>query len=526
VLRSPTFRTLWLVSMFSNMGGLLHETAAVWTMTSLSPNPLWVSLMQSALSLPLFLLGLPAGALADLTSPRRVLLRSEAFLAAVAFGLAALAFAGGLTGPSLLTLTLVLGVGIAFSMPSWQALLPDLVSKQDLPNAVALNGLALNLSRAIGPAAGGLLLAWAGPAACFAFNGFTFVVVAVVLLRQRLPVKPAPRLPERYFSAMVAGARYVRHAPLLRLVLLRMVGFVLPATGAIALFPLLARRDWGLGAAGFGLHMGAYGLGAVLAAATIPRLRRNASLRAILALGAASFAVFGLILVWGPSGPGLIAVMPLGGAGWMWSISTLNASAQAAAAAWVRGRALAFNLLCFQGSIALGALLWGMVATWFDVQVAVTVAMLGLTAATAVLHRRDLDGLRNLDLAPVSGWSGLAETGLTTAPAAPTVVTIDYRIDAAETDAFLAATRGLALARRRTGATDWELVRDGRDPTRFQERFRTASWAEHLRQHARFSRSDEAHRQAVFRFHRDAIPPVVTHWIEAAPHGSELHFIH
>jgi MFS family permease len=517
VLRSPTFRTLWLVSLFSNMGGLVHETAAVWMMTSLSPSPLWVSLMQSALSLPLFLLGLPAGALADLTSPRRVLLKSESFLAAAAFALAALALAGGLTGPTLLALTLVLGVGVAFSLPSWQALLPDLVSKHELPNAVALNGLSLNLSRAIGPAAGGLLLAWAGPAVCFAFNGLTFLVVAFVLLRQRLPARAAPAHPERYFSAIAAGARYVRHAPLLRLVLLRMVGFVLPATGAIALFPLLARRDWQLGAAGFGLHMGAYGLGAVLAAAVIPRLRRTLSLRAILALGTASFSAFGLILVWVPFSPAMLAVMPLGGAGWMWSISTLNASAQAAAAPWVRGRALAFNLLCFQGGLAVGALLWGTMATWLDLRLAVTLAMGGLLAATAALHRRDLDGLRRLDLAPVSGWSGTADTGLAIDPAAPTVVTIDYCIDPADTEAFLAAARGLALARRRTGATDWELVRDGRDPACFQERFRTASWKEHLRQHDRFSRSDEAHRQAVLRFHRAPTPPVVTHWTEVSP---------
>ncbi|MCC5841248.1 MAG: MFS transporter [Opitutales bacterium] len=517
VLRNPAFRVVWFAALFSNLGSFLHETAAVWTMASLSANPLWVSMMQSALTLPLFLLGVPAGALADQKSPRRVLLRSEPFLGTVAASLALTAWMGWLNGPTLLAFTLLLGVGVAFALPSWQALLPELVRKEEIPNAVALVGLSLNLSRAIGPAIGGLILSFAGPAVCFALNAATFFTIAWVLYRQpAAPRAPRPHA-ERYFESILAGMRYVRHAPLLVIVLQRMVGFVFPASCALALFAFLARREWDFGPAAFGAFMAAYGLGAVIAASLVPRLRKRLSLRAILACGAAAFALFGILLATLPGGPVMILLAPLGGIGWMLSISTLNPSAHAASAPWVRGRALAFNLLCFQGSIALGALFWGACAAQFGTRPSILTAMGLLAAAALILHRRDFERVKQLDLAPAEDLPPEPDVHFasgTLSPQARIVVSIQYQIDPADAPAFIAAMRPLGVARRRTGASGWELTERTDTPGLYEERFRVASWEEHLRQHDRITRSDAVLRDAAKAFHKAPTPPRVHHWIE------------
>ncbi len=512
LLRSPVFRAVWLGALFSNVGGLLHETAASWTMTSLAEAPVWVTLLQTAMSLPLFLLGLPAGALGDLVSPRRVLLWSEPFLAVVATLLGVLAYLGLMGAPLLLVLTALIGLGTAFSLPAWQALLPELVRKDEIPAAVALNGLSLNLARAVGPASAGLLLSATGPAICFALNGLSFAVVSWVLWRGGRNAPPRVRSTEPLLDAIVAGARYVRHAPLLRIVILRMVGFVFPGSGVIALFPLLARREWELTSSGFGLFMAAYGLGAVVAATWLPRLRKRFALRTLLALGAASFSIFGLVLATAPGGYAVLAVMPLGGAGWICTLATLNAAAQAASAPWVRGRALAFNLLFSQGGLAFGALTWGLVAGWIGVQSTMAVAVAALAVLTLFLHRFDFERVKQLDLDPAGTWPEPLSSLQPASARLPAAVTVDYIVAPENRTAFLAALRDLAVVRRRTGALQWEIRESVETPHQFQERFTLASWDEHLRQHRRITKSDSEIEARVDRFHRGPTPPVVRHW--------------
>ncbi|MDX2188206.1 MAG: MFS transporter [Opitutaceae bacterium] len=514
LLKAPLFRAIWLGALFSNIGGLMHETAAVWTMAGLVDSPLWVSLLQTCMSLPLFFLGLPAGALGDLVSPRRVLVVSESFLGFVAISLGVVAALGLINAPLLLTATLLLGIGTAFSLPAWQALLPELVKREEVPSAVALNGLSVNLARAIGPAAGGLLLASTGPTVCFVLNGLSYITIAWVLLRSKRQTASRDPSGEHFWPALLAGKRYVWHAPLLRLVMLRMVGFVLPATGAVALFPLLVRREWELNALGFGALMTAYGLGAVLAATWLPRLRSRFSIRAILALACLLYAVFGFTLVFGPGGWVMLPAMPLGGAGWILTISTLNAAAQATAAAWVRSRALSFNLLCFQGALAIGALLWGSLAVSIGVKATLLCSVIVLLAVTLLVQGGDLEPVKELNLDPASNQpdqnGGVSDDDSDKRA----LVSVEYNIDASKRQEFLSAVGDLGIARLRTGATHWEIVEEIGQPGRFQERFTVSSWAEHLQQHKRMTQTDEAKERIVDAFHIGIEPPVVRHWIQ------------
>ena len=263
--RRPMFRALWIASLASNLGSWVQNVGAAWLMTSLAPDPLVVSLVQVASSLPFFLLAIPAGALADVVDRRRLSLFALGGLTAVTALLSALSLAN-LAGPAaLLALTFAIGVGSALLGPALAAIIPDLVPRDEIQSAVSLNGISMNVARAAGPAIGGLVAAAAGAGATFALNAASFLGVWVVLQRWR----PAPlerRLPpEELFGAMRAGIRYVRHSPSLRTVLTRTGTFVLPASAVWALLPLYARGELGLGAAGYGILLGFFGAGAVIA---------------------------------------------------------------------------------------------------------------------------------------------------------------------------------------------------------------------------------------------------------------------
>src|SRR5581483_10935245 len=281
-LRQPLFRAVWLAAVVSNVGTWMHDTSAAWLMTSLSPSPLMVALMQTAMSLPFFLLALPAGALADVVDRRRVLLGTQGWMLAAAAALGVLALSGRTTPWSLLGLTFALGLGAAMNAPAWQAITPELVPREDLAPAVALNGVAVNVARAVGPALGGLLVAAIGPGGVFLLNAASFVGVIAVLAAWRRPAPDGGLPAERVVGAILAGVRYVRHAAPVRTVLVRTAAFVLSASGIWALLPLVARRRLGLGAVGYGLLLGCLGAGAIVGAAVLPRLRRRLGVERLL----------------------------------------------------------------------------------------------------------------------------------------------------------------------------------------------------------------------------------------------------
>src|SRR6266704_3140759 len=471
----------------------MHDASAAWLMTGLAPSPLMVSLMQTATSLPFFLLALPAGALADIVDRRRLLLATQVWMlvAATALGVSTVL---RLTGPwSLLSLTFCMGLGNALNAPAWQATTPDLVPREELAAAVALGGISVNVARAVGPALGGLLVAALGAGWVFLLNAASFLGVVVVLARWQREVPRSRLPPEDVPGAMRAGVRYVRHSAPFRAVLARTAAFVMPASALWALLPLFARRGLGLSAAGYGLLLGCLGAGAIV--------------------GAAFFAVVSaaVALARGPlvAGGGLF----IGGMAWMGAMSTLSVAAQNAVPAWVRARALAVGLLAVQGSMALGSLLWGVVATHSDIPTALVAAAAMLLVGALASRRFALHGLSNLDLRPDPRWSLPETICQLDGDEGPVLVTLEYDVDPDQAEEFLRTVRRLERVRRRDGAIRWSVYRDTEDPNRWLEVFVVESWLEHLRQHERVTADDRALFEAAARFDRGGKGPRVRHHI-------------
>jgi predicted MFS family arabinose efflux permease len=399
--------------------------------------------------------------------------------------------------------------------PAWQAITPELVSRADVPAAVALGAVAFNLARAAGPALGGLTTASIGPGAVFLVNAASFLAVLVVLARWRRAAVPSFEVPEDVFGAMRAGARYVRHSLPLRTVFARSASFVLFASAIWSLLPLVSRQLLGLHAVGYGVLLGCLGLGAVAAATVLPALRRQIPTDRLMMLATMLFALASATLAVARD-PVVAGVVLIGaGAAWMAVMSTINTAAQTSVSAWVRARALAVSLLVIQGSMAIGALLWGSIATHTGIPVALLIAAGGLLVGLVVASRFQLAAGELLDLTPADPVPAPDILGEFAADGGPVLVTVEYRIEPERADEFVDAIRRLARVRRRDGAQLWGVFRDAADPARYLETFTVESWAEHLRQHERMTVADRELQAVARAFHVADEPPVVTHYIAA-----------
>lgn len=497
-LRERVFRDLWLAQFTSNVGGWMQTVGAQWLLVG--HGAAQVSMVQIAAGLPVLFLALPAGVLADLVDRRRLLLAMQAAMALVAAALAVLAFAG-LLGPwTLLGLTFLLGCGNALNGPAWQAVQPSLVPRYELRQAAALGAVNLNLARAVGPALGGALIAVLGVGWTFAVNAASFLGILAVLATWR-PDGPA-RAPrpgqerEHVIAALRAGGRYVRSAPRIRRILLRSALFVPGASALWALLPVSAHHSLGLGAAGYGLLLGAVGLGAVGGALVLPAVSRRVGGNGALALAGAVFAGALVTLAAGASVPVAFLALFLAGAAWITALSTLSAGLQVALPAWVRARASAFYLLVFQGGNVIGSLCWGQVAQHAGVSVAMILAALFLLGGVLSLRLLPLLGGR-VDPTLSEAWP---EPRLVVEPApqdGPVLVTVTYEVRTEQVAAFVVAMRKVESSRRRTGAVGWSLYRDAARPERFVETFTVTSWSEHCAQHhGRYTGTDHAFETA------------------------------
>ncbi|MBI2532690.1 MAG: MFS transporter, partial [Deltaproteobacteria bacterium] len=477
--------------------------------------PFMVALMQTATSLPIFLLGLPAGALADLVDRRRMLLFTQGWMLVIATLLSVLTFLELTTPLVLLILTLAIGAGAAMNAPAWQATAPELVPRAELPAAVALTGLGLNLGRAIGPALGGVVVALAGAWAVFLLNAVSFLSVILVLYgwRRRPQSRRVPR--ERVPSAIRAGIRYARHAPALRAVLVRTGLFVLFASAPWALLPVLARHELGLDSVGYGILFGCLGTGAVAGALLLPELRSRFSTDALVAGGTISFAVVTAALAEVRHFGLLCAVMIAGGVAWITLMASFNVATQTAVPSWVRARALALYLLMFQGGMATGSVIWGAVTEHAEIAVALLCAAGGLVVGLAAMARYPLRGSEEVDLTPSAHWPEPTVAVKPRSEDGPVLITVEYRIDPEHARDFTSAMGPVRQQRLRDGAFRSSLYYDPANPRRYVETFVVESWAEHLRQHERLTVSDRVAEERAVAFHVGDGPPVMSHYIYA-----------
>ena len=491
----------------------MHDVGAAWLMTTLSPSPVLVSLLQTATTLPVFILALPAGALADLVDRRRLLMFTQGWMCVAAGTLGVLALAGLSTPWMLLAFTFALGLGAALNMPAWQATTPELVSREELPAAAALSGVAVNIARAVGPAMGGLIVAEIGAWAVFVLNAVSFIAVMIVLYRWHRSPRESVLPAERFLGAMRTGLRYLRHAPGLHAVIVRTLGFIVCGSAVWALLPLIARQELGLTSLGYGLLLGCLGLGAVAGAAALPWVRRKIGTDALAAGATVIWAGATLALAYVRVVGWLYAVMAIGGAAWIGFMASLNAAAQTAVPSWVRARALAVYLLAFMGGMAGGSALWGTVAAYEGIPFALTCAALGLVLGLPAAARYRLAADTDLDLTPSLHWPAPAVALEPDLEGGPVLVTVEYRIDPERSHEFSRTMHAQSRVRRRDGAIQWGLFVDVTDPGRYVETFVVESWAEHLRQHERVTVADRDLEDRTRSFHIGDTPPVVSHFI-------------
>jgi len=520
-LRHRVFRSLWIAGLASNVGTWMQNVGAAWLMTSLAPTPFWVAMVQAASSLPFFLLAIPAGALADVVDRRRLLLVALLWVFACSGALAGLALAGWIGAGGLLALTFAIGIGSTIVAPAFLAIIPELVPRDEIPAAVSLNGISMNLARAAGPALGGLLVAAAGVGFAFAANALSYLGVIGAIARWQRPPREARLPPEELIGAMRAGLRYVRHSAPLRLVLVRVAVFVLPASAVWALLPLYAREQLALGPAGYGLLLAFFGAGAVAGGLAMPSLRLRLGPQRVTTVSALGYGAAMLALGAGPVLPVAAAALVVAGASWLALLTTLSAAAQLVLPAWVRARGLSVYLLVTMGSMAIGSVLWGVGAETFGVPRAFEIAGVAVAASRLFVWRLRLPEGEAPDLSPAPRWPDPEIAAAVTADSGPVLVTVEYEIDPADAEAFALAMRALRRIRLRDGALRWGLWGDSAQPGRYLETFVAESWLTHLRQHERMTAADRAVQQIARVFHRGAGEPRVSHFIhERMPDGS------
>jgi MFS family permease len=496
-LRHPVYRNIWIATIASNIGTWMQDVANAWMMTSLSPSPLFVSMVQAANSLPLFLLALPAGALADIVDRRRMLIASQLWMLAAAASLGLLTLVGWVGPGTLLVFAGLIGIGSALAAPAFQAIVPELVPREDLSAAIGLNALAINISRSIGPALGGLVVAAAGPGIAFLLNAASFLCVAGVIFHWHREAQRSTLPAERLIGAMRAGLRYVRHSDALRAVLVRNGAFMAGASGLWALLPIVVRSEMHLGPLGYGLLLGCLGLGAFIAVNLQPRIRKMASPDSLVVIATLCFAIATLALAFLRQPFVLVPFLCVGGAGWVMALGALNVAAQRAVPPWARSRALSAYLVVWFGMSTAGSIVWGVIATRYGTGMALSVAALVLAAGALTILRYRLASADAVDLSPSGHW---VEPQVTTAiehDHGPVLVQVEYRVPEGNVSLFVVAMRPVRSERLRDGAVNWSMFRDLQDPSRFIEQFVVESWLEHLRQHERVSRQDEVNQQTV-----------------------------
>ncbi|VTU38934.1 enterobactin exporter EntS [Variovorax sp. PBL-H6] len=513
-LKLPVFRMLWSTWLVANICMWMNDVAAAWMMTSLTTSPMWVALVQSASTLPVFLLGLPSGALADILDRRRWLVATQFWLAGAAIVLCGAVVMDLMNAPLLLALTFANGIGLALRWPVFSAIVPELVPRTQLPAALGLNGVAMNASRIVGPLLAGTLIASAGTVWVFGLNAALCLISGFIVLRWRREHKPNPLGREKLISAMRVGVQFVRQSQRMRAVLTRISIFFLHSTALLALLPLLARNLRGGGAGTFTLLLAAMGSGAILAVMFLPRLRQALTRDQLVIRGTMLQSAATAVMAVAPTAWVAVPAMFLGGMAWITVANSLSVSAQLALPDWVRARGMATYQMAIMGASAFGAALWGQVAELSSLYVSLGIAAASGTVAMLLAIRHVTDGVgEEDDTTPAhKGWT---KGPPSEAPGEEgrVVVTIEYMIDPARAAAFHVVMHQTRRARLSQGAIGWELLHDIAEPGRYVEEIVDESWTEHLRRFHRATAADMALRERRLAFHQGETLPVVTRYV-------------
>jgi MFS family permease len=512
--RFPVFRSVWLASTVSNLGGLIQTVGASWLMTSISGSADMVALVQGSVALPIMLLSLVAGAIADNLDRRRVMLGAQAFMLVVSVGLSLSAWAGLLTPWLLLAFTFLIGCGSAFNAPAWQASVGDMVPRPHLPAAVALNSMGFNMARSVGPAIGGAIVAAWGAAAAFAVNAMSYVALIAVLVRWRPPPNPQMLPRESLGIAVAAGLRYVWMSPAIRRVLVRSALFGFGACAILALLPLVAKHLIAGGPLTYGLLLGAFGVGAVLGAIGSSRARQRLSTEGIVGWSSIAFAISAVVAGASTSLLVTLAVLLVAGASWVLALSTFNVAVQLSAPRWVVARALSMYQMAAFGGLAAGSWLWGVVADSEGLAVSLVAAGTVLAICALVGRAWPLAQAEALNLDPLRPWKEPITAVPVEPRTGPVVVTIEYLIREEDVLEFLAAMSERRRIRRRDGARNWMLLRDLANPELWIERYTTPTWLDYVRHNNRITQHDAVVPQRLRALHRGPTPPVVRRMIE------------
>ena len=523
-LKIPLFRDRWVASTVSSVGTWMQDTAGTWLMTVLTTSPLLIALMQTAASLPVLLLGLLAGATADIFDRRRLLIFWQVWMLGSVALLAVLTFLGHISPWALLAFTFLLNVGSAMNNPAWQAIVPELVPRELIPDTVSLNAASNNLARALGPALGGMMVAafarvHTGAGSVFFLNALSFAGVIWVLVNwKRTPLFKSALPAERIAGSIRSGLRYVRYSPTLQSSLLRAFIFTFFVSGIWSLLALVAKRDLKAGALGYGILNGSLGVGAVVAATQLPKIRRRFTADQIIAVSTVyqGLTLIALALVHTPWV--VLPMLVVSGFAWTSTMSQLNVSVQLAVPAWVQARALGTYLMTFQGGLALGSIAWGFVAEHASTGTALISAGAGLIVTlpfaarfhilqgtipdhTPYVYKRPAP-----ELAAIPGTESDPTEG-------PVRVTVDYRVPIERYTEFTRVVHELSGVRLRDGAIRWGIFREASDPEHLIESFVMESWLDYLRSRERVTAADAGIRNRVYALHEGPEPPRVSHQI-------------
>ncbi len=508
--------------MVSNLGAWIHSVGAGWLMTSLSPSPFIISLVQTVTTLPIFLFGLPAGALADIFDRRILLLITNGLMLVTAGVFAVMVWMDLVTAESLLLITFLLGTGAAFMAPAWQAVIPKTVPREVMPQAVALGGISINISRAIGPAVAGVLISIYGIVSPFVANTLLFIIIVLALLywKNKSAARQTVLPMEKVTTAMKTGIRYAIHSQPLRITIWHVLGYMFFGNAFWGLLPFIAKNRLGGDAGFYGLLIGAVGVAAVVGALLLPRLTLRWTANQLVAAGSIGTSIVTGYFAF--AGSQLLAIVAgfVFGFSWILILTTVNVSAQQALPDWVRGRGLAIYMMALFGSMSIGAAFWGWLAGQATFEISMLAAAIGGILFAGVSYRHNLQSAAHIDHSPSHHWPAPVHQSHISHDAGPVLVQICYQIEDRDRPGFLREIYKLGKARKRNGASGWGVFEDGQHKGRFIEQFMEKNWVEHLRHHDRMTLADKAVQEAVLRFHGGAEPPQVFHLVAAGRSGS------